>query len=59
AAARALRDKGEAPPGTQDADVYLQARSGFFLADKSVEWRKAYEQQMAEAIRPVALKAAE
>jgi hypothetical protein len=59
AAARALRDRGEAPPGTRDADVYLQARSGFFLAEKSVDWREAYERQVAAAVRPAGLKAAE
>jgi phenylpropionate dioxygenase-like ring-hydroxylating dioxygenase large terminal subunit len=59
AAARALRERGTAPPGTSDPAVYLGARSGFFLAPKSVDWQQAYAEQVANAIRPVTLKAAE
>jgi phthalate 4,5-dioxygenase oxygenase subunit len=51
-AARAFRDQGTTPPGVDDPEVSLGARSGFFLADESVDWLDAYEAQVARADRP-------
>lgn len=53
-AARALRDKGELPPGADDASVYNGARSGYMLTDGTDDeaWRKVYETEFAAADHP-------
>ncbi len=51
-AARALRDSGVVPPGVDDPDVYLGARSGNFVVADELDWLTAYEQQLALAERP-------
>ena len=51
-AARAFRDHGSAPPAVDDPEVSLGSRSGFFLADESVDWLDAYAAQVARAERP-------
>jgi hypothetical protein len=59
-AARALRDKGELPPGVGDPQVYRGARSGYFVSDDKSPWREVYARQFAAAIHPPApLRAAE
>ena len=42
-AARALKKDGTVPPGVDDPDIYVQVRSGDFLADEKIAWRDAYE----------------
>lgn len=44
--------EGETPPGLDDVRIFQQARSGAFLADAKIPWRKAYAQQIAVAINP-------
>jgi phthalate 4,5-dioxygenase oxygenase subunit len=60
-AARALRDKGIAPPGAEDPDVFRGARSGYFLSDYDGPWQEVYARQLAAAVQPpaVPLRAAE
>jgi len=57
-AARALRDAGQTPPGVDNPDVFLSARSGYFLTEPSVHWEAAYDQQVRDAVRPVELPGA-
>ena len=56
-AARAFRDKGTPPPGVDDPDVFLASRSGYFLADPSVDWLDAYRTQVDAAERPAGIPA--
>ncbi len=51
-AARALRDKGLAPPGVENTEVFRDARGGYFESNESSEWRIAYAEQLAAASRP-------
>jgi phthalate 4,5-dioxygenase oxygenase subunit len=51
-AARALRDKGIPPPGVDNADVFRDARGGYFLCDEGSGWQDAYSRQLAVAARP-------
>ena len=51
-AARALRDQGTVPPGVESPQIFLGSRSGFFLADPSVDWLEAYDAQVDRAQRP-------
>jgi hypothetical protein len=51
-AARALRDKGTPPPGVDNADVFRDARGGYFLCDEGSGWQDAYSRQLAVASRP-------
>jgi len=57
--ARAFMEQGAAPPCLNDPDTYLQARSGFFIADPKTDWREAYEANLKEAVRPAFKQAAE
>jgi phthalate 4,5-dioxygenase len=57
--ARAFSAKAEPGPCVEDPDTYLQARSGFFLADPATDWREAYEAQIRQAVRPAMKHAAE
>ena len=50
-AARAWRDKGQTPPGAANPDVYMGARSGSFLHDRSVSLDDAYRAQLETAVR--------
>jgi phthalate 4,5-dioxygenase len=52
AAARALRDRRVPPPGTENVEVFRDARGGYFVSDARSEWRDAYAKQMAAAYRP-------
>ena len=60
-AARALRDKGVAPPGAENVEVFRDARGGYFVADEGPGWQDAYTAQLALASRPppAPLRAAE
>jgi phenylpropionate dioxygenase-like ring-hydroxylating dioxygenase large terminal subunit len=51
-AARALSDKGELPPGAEDAEVYRGARSGYFVSDEESPWQEVYARQLAAAVHP-------
>ena len=51
-AARAFRDTGTVPPGVDAPEVFLESRSGYFLADPSVEWQAAYAAQVSRCVRP-------
>ena len=52
-AARVLRDKGVLPPGANDASVYRDARSGYFVSDDHCSWQELYAQQLAASVRPL------
>jgi phenylpropionate dioxygenase-like ring-hydroxylating dioxygenase large terminal subunit len=60
-AARALRDKGIAPPGAEDAEVFRGVRSGYCVSDYNGPWQEVYARQVAAAVRPPSapLRAAE
>jgi phenylpropionate dioxygenase-like ring-hydroxylating dioxygenase large terminal subunit len=51
-AARALRGKGTPPPGVDNADVFRDARGGYFLCDEGSGWQDVYTRQLAAASRP-------
>ena len=55
-AARALRDKGQMPPGIEDAGIYRGARSGYFVSeDAKVDpkaWQEVYARQFSAAAHP-------
>ena len=51
-AVRALRDRGEPPPGAEDAEVYRAARSGYFVSEDESEWKDVYAKKLAEAVHP-------
>ena len=53
-AARAYAERSVVPPGVDDPDVYMQARSGNFIVDEAVDWQDAYREQVQNAVRPVA-----
>ena len=55
--ARALRDKGDLPPGVADPEVYRDARSGFFVSDDASPWQDIYAKQLAASLRPAPLRA--
>jgi phenylpropionate dioxygenase-like ring-hydroxylating dioxygenase large terminal subunit len=53
-AARAFKKDEVVPPGVDSPDVFVNVRSGDFLADEKTSWRDAYDQQARTAIRPLA-----
>jgi phthalate 4,5-dioxygenase oxygenase subunit len=53
-AARALKKDGAVPPGVDDPDIFVNVRSGDFLADEKISWRDSYDMQMRAAMRPLA-----
>jgi phenylpropionate dioxygenase-like ring-hydroxylating dioxygenase large terminal subunit len=53
AAARALRDRRVPPPGTENVEVFRDARGGYFVSDARSEWQDAYAKQLAAAYRPL------
>jgi len=59
-AAKALASDGTPPPGAEDTDIYLGARSGDFMAPKGMDWKDAYDQRMRASVNPTGkLQAAE
>ena len=60
-AARALRDRGELPPGAEDAEVFRGARSGYFVSEDTASWEETYARQLLASIHPstAPLRAAE
>jgi hypothetical protein len=51
-AARALRDSSTTPPGVQSAEVFRDARSGYFITDDSSTWQEIYAKRLAASVRP-------
>jgi hypothetical protein len=51
-AARALRENGTLPPGVEHADVFRDARSGYFITDDHRPWKEIYASQLAQSVRP-------
>jgi len=59
-AATALAEKGIMPPGVDDPEIVLRARSGAYVASESVDWRAAYAERLRRSISPAGmLRAAE
>jgi hypothetical protein len=58
-AARALRDQGAMPPGSDDASVYRGARSAYFVSSDKSEWQQVYATHLASGVHPPRLHAAE
>jgi phthalate 4,5-dioxygenase oxygenase subunit len=56
-AARALRDKGVAPPGVDAPEVYARARSGECVL-KGDDWQQVYEDRLRHVVRPLQLRPA-
>ncbi|HEY1299383.1 MAG TPA: Rieske 2Fe-2S domain-containing protein, partial [Stellaceae bacterium] len=52
-AARTFAKDGTAPPGVDNPDIYVNVRSGDFLADSKIGWREAYDAEMRAALRPL------
>ena len=42
-AARAFKKDDVVPPGVDNPDVFVNVRSGDFLADEKISWRDAYD----------------
>ncbi|MEZ5660671.1 MAG: hypothetical protein R3E83_19840 [Burkholderiaceae bacterium] len=53
-AARAFRDGKGPAPGVDDPEVFMQSRSGYFLADPAIDWLDAFNAQVSQATRPLA-----
>jgi hypothetical protein len=60
-AARALREKGVAPPAAEDPEVFRAVRSGYLHSGDDGSWQEVYAKQLAAAVHPapVPLRAAE
>ncbi len=59
-AVRALAADATVPPGVDDPEINLEARSGAFIAAEQVDWLEAYRQRTRQSVRPVGTpKAAE
>jgi phthalate 4,5-dioxygenase len=51
-AARALQENGTLPPGVESAEVFRDARSGYFITHDRRPWREIYASQLAASVRP-------
>ena len=51
-AALALAENGTVPPGVDDPECYLRARSGDFAADAETDWQDAYAERIRGAENP-------
>ncbi|MGH7092294.1 MAG: hypothetical protein ACREFB_02010, partial [Stellaceae bacterium] len=51
--ARALAKDGTVPPGVDDPERMYAVRSGDFVAQGGLDWRRAYDRQMQESVRPL------
>jgi len=51
-AMRALEEKGASPPGATQADIFLGARGGDFVAPDSRTWLEAYADQIRGSANP-------
>ena len=54
-AAKALAASGTIPPGVDDPEVYLGARSGDFVTASSLEWQQAYAAEINKSISPTGM----
>jgi hypothetical protein len=52
-AARAFAKDSTVPPGVDNPEIYVNVRSGDFLADSKIAWRDAYDARMRAALRPL------
>jgi phthalate 4,5-dioxygenase len=53
-AARAFKKDAAIPPGVDEPNIFVNVRSGDFLADEKIDWRDAYAAQLRTAMRPLA-----
>ncbi|HWD60057.1 MAG TPA: Rieske 2Fe-2S domain-containing protein [Stellaceae bacterium] len=53
AAARAFAKSGKASPGVDNPEIMYPVRSGDFVTEAGLEWRQAYDRQMAASVRPL------
>jgi phthalate 4,5-dioxygenase len=53
-AARAFEKEETLPPGVDNPEMFVNVRSGDFVADAKIAWRDAYEMEMRKALRPLA-----
>jgi hypothetical protein len=51
-AAQALHENITLPPGADHADVFRNARSGYFSTDDRRPWQEIYADQLAKSVRP-------
>ncbi len=51
--ARALAKNGTVPPGVDDPDRMYAVRSGDFVSEAGLDWRRAYDRQMQASVRPL------
>jgi phenylpropionate dioxygenase-like ring-hydroxylating dioxygenase large terminal subunit len=51
-AARALADKGVAPPGVNDPEISFGARGGAYVAPETEDWIEGYESRLRRAVGP-------
>ncbi len=51
-AVKALAADGTVPPGVDDPESYLGARSGDFVAPSSLTWREAYAAEIRKSVSP-------
>jgi hypothetical protein len=51
-AARSLRDNRVPPPGSENVEVFRDARGGYFIGAAGSGWQDAYAAQLAAATRP-------
>ena len=60
-AARALREKGVAPPGAENPEIFRNVRGGYLLTDDTGPWQEIYAKELAAAVHPAPapLRAAE
>jgi hypothetical protein len=49
-AARALRENGALPPGIESAEVFRDARSGYFITDDQRPCQEVYADQLAASV---------
>ena len=45
--------KGKVPPGVDDPEKLYATRSGDFVTDAGLDWRRAYARQMQASVRPL------
>jgi phthalate 4,5-dioxygenase oxygenase subunit len=58
-AVRALHEDGAVPPGVDEPEIYLRARSGEIMAKTGEDWQELYEARLQASLRPGARQAAE
>ena len=51
-AARALQERNIVPPGVDDPEAYMLARSGNYIIPNETDWQDGYRQQVEASVRP-------